>query len=134
MKHLVQGLCIVGALTLGPIGQATSRSDDQSDVVKVNWIHRPTGQQVGIAFNRYPPCHGDRLFTPGSAELVCRLSAEGRIGRCVVASEVPKDCAYGKIALSVASDFRSGRRTIDGRRIVEGMKVRLPFKFNAAKE
>jgi hypothetical protein len=108
-----------------PIAQSGTAS---SAAVKVTWIHSPTSRQVG---NFVSHCE-DRLPVSGEATLVCRLTASRRISNCVVKTEEPKACGFGRAALQMAPFFQASRRTIDGRRVKPGMKVNIPFRFKMA--
>jgi hypothetical protein len=57
------------------------------------------------------------------------LTADGHLTGCFVVSARPSNCSYGKAALSLVRGFQAKMRTIDGRRIVAGMRVRIPMKF-----
>jgi TonB family protein len=115
------------ALVVIPVAVATAQGgprDPASEIVRVKWLRPPSPK----TFPSTPPCHGDRTFTPGAAELECKLTADGHVSSCFVVSELPADCAYGQAALSLVRSFQA-KATLDGGRIRAGMRVRIPMKF-----
>ena len=128
LGFVLTAVCIALPLTTQ---SATVRSSAHHDeVVKVRWLHTPM-----LDVTDMPPirCGDDRAPPPpGSALLECRLNANGIVTACVVLSETPKECAYGKDALRRVQGLKAESRTVDGRRIRAGMKVRIPWKFVSA--
>jgi len=115
------------AVVMVPASQFRSIAAEASgDIVKVRWLRMQTPKSTP----QFPPCHGDRAFTQGAAELECRLTADGHVRGCFVVSEQPADCTYGKAALSLVKNFQAMSRTVDGRRIRAGMRVRIPVTFH----
>ena len=114
----------LAVMTLAAAGPHSGKGNAAGDIVKVEWLHSPLPKTSPDT----PPCHGDRVFTPGAAEVECKLTADGHVSSCFVVSEQPADCAYGRAALRLAKNLRA-RATLDGRRIKAGMRVRVPFKF-----
>ena len=129
----VRGIVVLGVLAsllLAPASQGRSvRAGLASgEIVKVKWRRAPMPKGAGD----FPHCHDDRFFTPGAAEVECRLTTDGHVAGCFVVSEQPWDCAYGKAALNLVKGFQASRRIADGRPIVAGMRVRIPVKFKMA--
>ncbi|MCF8505891.1 MAG: hypothetical protein K9G59_13350 [Caulobacter sp.] len=101
------------------------------EFVHPEWLTRPTSEQMSIHFNKTPSCHGDRMFTGGSAVVECGLMVDGRLKACVVTKAEPWDCAYGEMSLAIMPYFRAKPRLPDGRKITPGMKVRIPMRYEA---
>lgn len=118
---------IVVMLALAPApleaaGAHGGKVNAASDFIRVERLRSPVPKTF------MPACHGDRFFTPGAAELDCRLTADGRLSDCVVVSEQPADCAYGQAALRLVENMRV-RAPLEGRRTNAEVRVRVPFRF-----
>lgn len=67
----------------------------------------------------------------GRAEMLCSLTAAGRLARCVVSEEDPRGYGFGAAALKLARYFAFTVRATDGRPVA-GRCVRIPIRWSTA--
>lgn len=89
-----------------------------------DWRQAPTFEQVEAA---WPAVAGD--LATGAAALRCTVDAEGALGACAIAGEVPAHSAFGEAALTLAPLFRVDP-TPDGRAPNPAYDVLVSFRFH----
>lgn len=64
----------------------------------------------------------------GEARLLCSLTAQGKVARCIVEHEDPADGNFGAMALKLAPRFQYATTTRDGRPVA-GHCTRITIKW-----
>ncbi len=89
-------------------------------------IGAPSGEALSRA---YPRAALSKRIN-GTATLNCRVTAEGRLTDCEIASEAPDGYGFGRAALSVAPLFEMRPGMVDGAPVA-GFSVSIPIVFKA---
>jgi TonB family protein len=106
------------ALGLAPLYRIKTKDDDGAPVAgravkqdvqflapgdtNPEWAGKPSGQAIGLAWPRAAMAKG----LGGRARLRCKVTVEGFLDACKVASESPAGYGFGVAALQLAAQFR----------------------------
>gem|GEM_PF-2262454 len=83
--------------------QPVSGTDDDFDGPQMRWLSKPSAADMAI----YVPERAERQSISGKAVLKCGIAVDGRLERCRVISETPRDFGFGEAALRLAPKFQT---------------------------
>lgn len=107
-----------------PLPPPTYPADGKPELLNAEWIRRPGPEEM----SRYYPSAALAGNLNGRSVILCGVTGEGLLERCVVESETPPDMGFGKAAVQSTRLFRM--RPLDAYGgPVEGGKVRIPFSW-----
>ncbi|PZQ64759.1 MAG: hypothetical protein DI570_04335 [Phenylobacterium zucineum] len=92
----------------------------------VKWLETPRQLDLLAAF----PPKARKEEKGGRAVLLCQAGAGGKLSSCS-ATDDPAGEGFGEAALTLASKFRMGPKTIDGQDIAVGTLVQVPIRFTS---
>lgn len=95
------------------------------DLLVVNWVATPTGQDIAAV---YPPTAVE-AGKGGAVLLECKVASEGSLTDCRVQIEDPVGLEFGIAALELAPLFKMADKAPDGS-AVAGRTVRIPIMFS----
>lgn len=104
---------------------AAIRTAPAPDLLEVNWVATPTGQDIA---NVYPPT-AVQAGKGGAVLLECRVATQGALESCRVQIEDPVGLEFGVAALELAPLFKMAETAPDGS-AVAGRTVRIPIMFS----
>ena len=104
---------------------AAIRTAPAPDLLEVNWVATPTGQDIA---NVYPPT-AVQAGKGGAVLLECKVARQGSLETCRVQIEDPVGLEFGLAALELAPLFRMAQTAPDGS-TVAGRTVRIPIMFS----
>lgn len=134
---------LIGALALftpawawsAPMAGETAPAIDYASLPRFDEVHvitnpggmiaTPTAEELLRAYPKAARAH----HLNGRATIRCRVTLEGRMTACEVASETPAGVGIGEAALSLAPRFLMHPATHDGVPVA-GYAVRIPIVFN----
>ncbi len=104
---------------------AAIRTAPAPDLVEVNWVATPNGQDIA---NVYPPT-AVQAGKGGAVLLECKVAKAGSLETCRVQIEDPVGLEFGVAALELAPLFRMAETAPDGSKVA-GRTVRIPIMFS----
>ncbi|HEX7759592.1 MAG TPA: TonB family protein [Caulobacteraceae bacterium] len=93
---------------------------------KADWRHMPTREELLAVWPRAAMEKG----VSGKAVIACKISLQGALYDCEVASETPPGMGFGGAAIALSPQFLMKPATHDGQPVTGG-GVRIPVDFDA---
>ena len=120
MKTTCQALCAVFAVLWATAAQAQEGAYD----VPPDWVRQPTSAQLMAVF----PTKALKAGVDGDAVIKCKISLQGALFDCVVASEEPVGMGFGQAAIALTPQFLFKPAMKDGRPVIAGVRIPIGFK------
>lgn len=121
------GLATAGRKVRIPLSWTLTAPTDPANVIQSpHWIRRPSGNDLA---SNYPRAALNKGLS-GSATIVCRILANGRLTDCNLVEEAPAGMGFGDATIRLAPYFQMTTTMADGSS-VEGGTVRIPLIWRA---
>lgn len=120
-RRQAAGLLLAATTSLGAGCAAWASQPVAAPLIQgPDWTRRPSGEDVRAA-SAY-----EGVATDGRATIACRVTGDGRLSGCEVASATSPE--IGRVALALSDRFQMKPRAKNGAPVRGGV-IRIPFRF-----